>query len=111
MNYDTNFGTAILTQNSGPGVCTLNYILINPIKIGGGEGKTYQVDTKIYFLIGKHISNTTKLLDFLHFGLTNPMVPNLAHVLYWDGFERHFYEELTKRNWLFYGILTFLSKL
>ena len=45
-----------------------------------GGGNFCPTDTKIYFLIGKHTSNPPKLLDFLHFGLTNPMVPNLAHV-------------------------------
>ena len=55
---------------------TLN---VNPIKTGGG-GNFCLTDTKIYFSIGKHTSNPPKLLDFLHFGLTNPMVPNLAHV-------------------------------
>ena len=33
-----------------------------------------QADTKIYFLVGKQTSNATKLLDFLHFNLTNPRV-------------------------------------
>ena len=54
----------------------------NPIKTG--ECKSYQADTKIYFLVGKQTSNTTKLLDFLHFNLTNPMVPNLTHVFLSD---------------------------
>ena len=31
--------------------------------------------------------------------------------LYWVGFERHFREELTKRKWLFYRILTFSTHL
>ena len=53
---------------------------LNPFKTGGG-GVTFVSPTqKFIFVIGKHTSNPPKLLDFLHFGLTNPMVPNLAHV-------------------------------
>ena len=36
----------------------------------------------LFYFIWKLASNTMKLLDFLHFNLTNPMVPNLAHVFY-----------------------------
>ena len=62
------------------------------------------------FNIIKGASKTTKLLDFLHFNLTNPMVPNLANVFYQVGSQRKFREELTRRKWLFYRILTFSPK-
>ena len=39
----------------------------------------------------------------------NPVVSNLAHVFYWDVFQRQFREELTRQNWVFYRILTFLT--
>ena len=67
---------------------------------------------KILFLTWKRTSKTLKLLDFLNFIVTNPMVPNLASVFfYWDGFEEPFCEDFTKRKWLFYRILTFSSEL
>ena len=41
----------------------------NPVKTG----------TKLNISTWKRASKTTKLLDFLHFNLTNPMVPNLSN--------------------------------
>ena len=37
-----------------------------------------------------------KLLDFIHFDLTNPMVPNLAHVFFRGGSQGQFHEKLTR---------------
>ena len=60
----------------------MEMISINPRKTGGQNPPP---DRKFYFLIWKQASKTVKLLDFLNSILTNPMVPNLAHVLYQDG--------------------------
>ena len=51
----------------------------NPRKTGGG-GEIAPPDTNFNFLTWKRTSKTLKLLDFLNFILTDPMVPTLAYV-------------------------------
>ena len=53
-------------------IVTLGIITFNP-------RKTWEADTKFY-LTRKRTSKMLKLLDFFNFNLTNPLVPNLAHV-------------------------------
>ena len=70
--------------------CTLFIwsVPFNPIQPWG--------DTKIIISSWKWASNVTKLLDFIHFDLTNPMVPNLAHVFFPGGSQEPFREEFTR---------------
>ena len=50
------------------------------------------------FLIWKRASNTLKLLDFLNFILTNPMVPNLA---YMQGHAKPLRSEFRLFQWIY----------
>ena len=77
---------------------------LNPIQPGGG--KNAPPGTKIIISSWKWASNVTKLLDFIHFDLTNPMVPNLANGFFsgWVSgtVSRGAYSVLLGQKWLFF---------
>ena len=75
-----------------------------------GGGKNAPPGTKIKISSWKWASNVTKLLDFIHFDLTNPMVPNLAHVFFRGGSQGPFCEELTRVKIAFLSNLDFFTQ-
>ena len=54
-------------------------MILTLARLGGGVKSPPPPGTKLNISTWKWASKTTTLLDFLHFNLTNPMVPNLSN--------------------------------